>query len=208
MLTFEHPHLKPEYLQAAKAAPPPPAEPFPRQRKGPRPISILGVHLPMLPVKMFPYFVILQVCAAIEACHRYMEEQGIMLSIRYGSKSSVYDIDAPWAAYTTFGLGRQPDEKLRRLLGYEVERMQRIHETTLETITPYERQVTTLIAAHALTQVYREIRKRHKAAVARAWLQEELDAMRKHAERLAEFWQAGGGRQGLRMQEVLARQRR
>jgi hypothetical protein len=31
--------------------------------------------------------------------------------------------------------------------------------------------------------------------------------MRKHAERLAEFWQAGGGRQGLRMQDVLARQR-
>ena len=122
----------------------------------------------MLPLKMFPYFVILLVCAAIEACHRYMMEQGIMLSLRYGSKSSVYDIDAPWAAYTTFWLGRQSDDKLRRLLGYEVERMQRIHETTLETITPYERQVTTLIAAHRLTQVYREMRKRHKAAVARA----------------------------------------
>jgi hypothetical protein len=207
MYTFTHPHLTPEYLQAAKAAPPPPAEPFPRKRKGPRPISILGLHLPMLPVKMFPYFVLLQVCAAIEACHRYMQEQGIMLSIRYGCQSSVYDIDAPWATFTNYWLLRQSDERLRLALGWEVERMQRMYETTLETITPYERQVTTLMTAQRLTQIYREIRKRHKAAVARAWLQEELEAMQRQAERLAEFWQAGGGRQGLRMQDVMARQR-
>jgi hypothetical protein len=72
-----------------------------------------------------------------------------------------------------------------------VERMQRMYETTLETITPYERQVTTLLAAERLTQVYREIRRRHKAATARVWLGEELAAMQQHAEKLAEFWRVG-----------------
>ncbi len=207
MYECEHPHLTPEYLRKAKAAPPLPAEPFPWKGKGPKPISILGVHLPMLPVKLFPYFVILQVCAAIEACHHFMEEQGVMLSIRYGSKSSVYDVDAPWAGFTSFWLSGRTAEELRVQLGYEVERMQRIHETTLSTITPYERKVTTLITAYRLTQVYREIRKRHKAAVARAWLAEEVAAMQQHAERLAEFWRAGPGKRGVRMQEVVARQR-
>ncbi len=182
---FEHPHLTPEYLRAAKAAPPPPAAPFPRRRVGPRPISILGLHLPMLPVKMFPYYVILQVCAAIEACHAYLVEQGIEMALRYGRASAIYDRDAPFAGYFSLRLRRFSDDELREALGWEVERMQRIYEMRVETITPYERQVTTLLAAERLTQVFREIRRRHKAAIARQWVQEELAAMRHHAEKLA-----------------------
>jgi hypothetical protein len=184
-MLLTHPHLTPAFLRAAAAAP------FPRRRVGPRPISIMGLHLPMLSVKMLPYFVILQVCAAIEACHQYMVEQGIELAIRYGRDSSVYDLDAPFAAYTRRWLRRCPDAELRRALGWEVERMQRIHETTLETITPYERRVSTLLAAERLTQIYREARRRHKAATARIWLHAELAAMQQHAEKLAEFWRLG-----------------
>jgi hypothetical protein len=193
-MLLTHPHLTPEYLRAAKAAPLPPSLPFPRRRVGPRPISILGLHLPMLPVKMFPYFVLEQVCAAIEACHQYMVEQGIELAIRYGRDSSVYDLDAPFAGYTRHWLRWTSDEQLRRALGWEVERLQRVHETTLESITPAERAAMTLIAAERLAQVYRELRRRHKAAVARAWLQEELAAMQRHAEKLAEFWRVGHAR--------------
>jgi hypothetical protein len=56
----------------------------------------------MLPVKLLSYFAILQVCAAIEACHAYLGEQDMELALRSEPAFSVYDRDAPWAGYTTF----------------------------------------------------------------------------------------------------------
>ncbi len=153
---------------------------------GPRPISILGFDLPMLPLKLFPSFLIQQICNAIEACHDFMVANGIQIATRYGEFSAVYDVFAPTQPYPRGCLRKfYDDRELRLALGWEIERLQQVKETYLDSIPLAERRETALLAAERIAQVYRELRRRHKAARARQIMQEELAAMQQQAAALA-----------------------
>jgi hypothetical protein len=140
----------------------------------------------MLPLKMFPYFLIQQICRAIEACHDFMIANGIQIATRYGEFSAVYDVFAPTQPYPRGSLRKfYDDRELALALGWEIERLQQVKETYLDSITLDERRETALLAAERIAQVYCELRRRHKAARARQMVQEELAAMQQQAAALA-----------------------
>jgi hypothetical protein len=121
-----------------------------------------------------PLFLQRWVAQAISARLVWLEAHPDLAADRHGHESTPCWEEVAWASYDRRCLRELAEATLLRIFGMEVERLLRIVQEPPGLVGAWEWTLASLGASEHLAQLYAELKRRHRAARARAILREEL----------------------------------